>query len=77
MKIYLRPKPKLKKTQIEYDFSTLAIKGKGSRGNLVAKTPIQKIVMKSKGVSTIGGKDIWYDADIQRLNEDGRGQYLG
>ena len=77
VKIYLRPKPKLKKTQIEYDFSTLAIKGKGSRGNLVAKTPIQKIVMKSKGVSTIGGKDIWYDADIQRLNEDGRGQYLG
>ncbi len=77
VKIYLRPKPKLKKTQIEYDFSSLAIKGKGSRGNLVAKTPIQKIVMKSKGVSTIGGKDIWYDADIQRLNEDGRGQYLG
>ena len=77
VRIYLRPKPKLKKTQLEYDFSTLAIKGKTSRGNLVSKNAIQKIVMKSKGVSTIGGKDIWYDPDVQRLNEDGRGDHLG
>ncbi len=77
VRIYLRPKPKLKKTQLEYDFSSLAIKGKGSRGNLVAKTSIQKIVMKSKGVSTIGGKDIWFDTDVQRLNEDGRGVHIG
>ena len=77
VKIYLRPRPKLKKTNMEYDFSTLAIKGKTSRGNLVSKNPIQKIVMKSKGVSTIGGKNIWYDADIQKLNEDGRGILLG
>lgn len=77
VRIYLRPKPKLKKTQLEYDFSTLAIKGKTSRGNLVSKNSIQKIVMKSKGVSTIGGKDIWYDPDVQRLNEDGRGDHLG
>ena len=77
VRIYLRPKPKLKKTQLEYDFSTLGIKGKASRGNLVSKNSIQKIVMKSKGVSTIGGKDIWYDADVQRLNEDGRGIHLG
>ena len=77
VRIYLRPKPKLKKTQLEYDFSTLGIKGKASRGNLVSKNSIQKIVMKSKGVSTIGGKDIWYDADVQRLNEDGRGFHLG
>ena len=77
VRIYLRPKPKLKKTQLEYDFSSLSIKGKGSRGNLVAKTAIQKIVMKSKGVSTIGGKDIWFDTDVQRLNEDGRGVHIG
>ena len=77
VRINLRPRPKLKKTVIEYDFSSLAIKGKGSRGNLVCKTPVQKITMKSKGVSTIGGKDIWYDTDIQRLNEDGRGIHLG
>lgn len=77
VKIYLRAKAGLKKTNLEYDFSTLAIKGKISRGNLVSKNPIQKIQMKSKGVSTIGGKDIWYDADIQKLNDEGRGLYLG
>jgi len=77
VRIYLRPRPKLKKTQFEYDFSTLAIKGKASRGNLVSKNPIARIQLKSKGVSTIGGKDIWYDADIQKLNDEQRGQYLG
>lgn len=77
VRIYLRPRPKLKKTQMEYDFSTLAIKGKASRGNLVSKNPIARIQLKSKGVSTIGGKDIWYDADIQKLNDEQRGQYLG
>ena len=77
VRIYLRPRPKLKKTQFEYDFSTLAIKGKASRGNLVSKNPIARIQLKSKGVSTIGGKDIWYDADIQKLNDAQRGQYLG
>ena len=77
VKIYLRPRPKLKKNIMEYDFSTLAIKGKASRGNLVSKNPIQRIVLKSKGISTISGKDIWYDADIQKLNDDGRGLYLG
>lgn len=77
VRIYLRPRPKLKKTQFEYDFSTLAIKGKASRGNLVSKNPIARIQLKSKGVSTIGGKGIWYDADIQKLNDEQRGQYLG
>jgi topoisomerase-4 subunit A len=77
VRIYLRPRPKLKKTQMEYDFSTLAIKGKTSRGNLVSKFSISKIQLKSKGVSTIGGKDIWFDADIQKLNDEQRGLYLG
>ena len=77
VKIYLRPRPKLKKLIDEYDFSELGIKGRASRGNLVSKNPIQKITLKSKGVSTIGGKDIWFDEDIQRLNEDGRGLHLG
>ena len=77
VKVQLRPKPKIKKTSFEYDFSTLAIKGRSSRGNLVSKFVISKITLKSKGVSTISGKDIWYDADIQKLNEDGRGLYLG
>ena len=77
VKIYLRPRPKLKKTIDEYDFSQLGIKGRASRGNLVSKNPIQRITLKSKGISTIGGKDIWFDEDIQRLNEDGRGLHLG
>ena len=77
VRINFRPKPKLKKSSMEYDFSTLAIKGKASRGNLVSKNAIQKIVLKAKGVSTISGKDIWYDEDVQRLNEDSRGRYLG
>ena len=77
VKINLRPKKGLKKTQLEYDFSTLAIKGRSSRGNLVTKYAIAKIQLKSRGVTTLGGKDIWYDADIQRLNEDGRGVHLG
>ena len=77
VRVQLRPRPKLKKTSLEYDFSQLSIKGKTSRGNLVTKFPIQKISLKSKGISTIAEKDIWYDADVQTLNEDGRGLYLG
>jgi topoisomerase-4 subunit A len=77
VKIYYRPRTKLKKLTGEYDFSTLAIKGKTSRGNLVSKNPIQRIMLKSKGVSTISGKDMWYDQDIQKLNDEGRGLYLG
>ena len=77
VKIYYRQRAKLKKFIDEYDFSQLLIKGRASRGNLVSKNAIQKIQLKSKGVSTIGGKDIWFDEDIQRLNEDGRGLHLG
>lgn len=77
VKLYFRPRPKLKKLTGEYDFSALAIKSKTARGNLVSKNPIQRIMLKSKGVSTIAGKDIWYDADIQKLNDAGRGLYLG
>ena len=77
VKINLKPKKGLKKLQMEWDFSALAIKGRASRGNLVTKNPIAKIQLKSKGVTTLEGKDIWYDPDIQRLNEEGRGQHLG
>ena len=77
VKIYYRQRPKLKKLIEEFDFSELLIKGRAARGNLVSKNAINKIQLKSKGVSTIGGKDIWFDEDIQRLNEDGRGLHLG
>ena len=77
VRVLLRPKPKLKKTSFEYDFSTLAIKSKTARGNLVSKNTIRSINLRSKGISTISGKQIWYDTDIQKLNEDGHGLYLG
>ena len=77
VRVQLRPRPKLKKTSLEYDFSELAIKSRSARGNLVTKNVIQKITLRSKGVSTIEGKDIWFDSDIQKLNDDGHGQYLG
>lgn len=75
--VYLRPKPKLKKLSFHFDFSTLAIKGRGSRGNVLSKNAIRTIQLAKAGVSTIGGKNIWFDSDINRLNEDGRGILLG
>lgn len=77
LKVFLRPKPKLKKLLFEFDFASIAVKGKGSMGNILSKNPIHKIVLKSKGVSTIGGKPIWFDTAINRLNEDQHGLYLG
>ena len=77
VRVSLRPKKGLKKTQLEWDFSGLAIKGRGSRGNLVTKNAIARIQLRSKGITTLEGKDIWWDPDIQRLNEDGRGDHLG
>lgn len=77
VRVFFRPRLKLKKSTGEFDFSSLAIKGKLSRGNLVSKNPIQRIMLKSKGISTISGKDIWFDTDIQKLNDESRGTYLG
>jgi topoisomerase-4 subunit A len=67
----------LKKCIIDLDLSTLAIKGRQSVGNLVTRYSINKIVLKEKGTSTLGGQNIWYDEDVRRLNTDGRGTLLG
>ena len=77
VRVYFRNRPGIRKTSDTYDFATLAIKGRASRGNLLTRNPIQRIQLKSQGVSTIGGKEIWYDEDIQRLNDAGRGISLG
>jgi len=77
VKVILRPRPKLKKTMLDFCFANLAIKGRDSRGNLVTKFAVNKVLLRNKGVSTISGKDIWFDDDIRKLNEDGRGQHLG
>jgi topoisomerase-4 subunit A len=75
--IQLKPHAKLKKLQFDEDFAVLAIKGRNSIGNMVTKYPIKKVVLKSKGVSTLAGRKIWYDDILKRLNADGRGKYLG
>jgi len=75
--IQLKPHSKLKKLQFDEDFAAIAIKGRGSMGNIVTKYPVKKILLKSKGVSTLSGRKIWYDDILKRLNIDGRGKYLG
>ena len=64
-------------TEITIDFSTLAIKGKDSLGNLVTKYKIKSVSMERKGTSTLGGREVWFDPDVIRLNYDGRGRSLG
>jgi topoisomerase-4 subunit A len=77
IKVYLRPRPRLKNPVFEFDFADLAIKGRGAMGNILTKYAVQKILMKEKGVSTLGGRKIWYDEDVMRLNVDARGTFLG
>ena len=75
--IQLKPHSKLRKLQFDEDFALIAIKGRASMGNIITKYPVKKIVLKSKGVSTLAGRKIWYDDILKRLNVDGRGKYLG
>ena len=77
LKIYFRPRPRLKKVIVDLDFSTVAIKGRQSQGNLFSRYGIHKISLKERGTSTLGGQNIWYDEDVRRLNTDGRGVLLG
>ena len=77
VKVILKPNPKLKKVFFDEDFSQIAIKGRGSRGNILTKLDVSRITLKSHGSSTLGGRKVWFDADIKRLNYDGQGQYLG
>ena len=77
LKVYFKPRPRLKKLIVDLDFSTLAIKGRQSQGNLFSRYGLHKIVLKERGTSTLGGQNIWYDEDIRRLNTDGRGLLLG
>jgi topoisomerase-4 subunit A len=77
IKVTLEPGPKIKKIFFDYDFSTLEVKGRGARGNQLSKIPIHKIGLKSHGHSTLGGREIWWDKDVNRLNTDGHGELLG
>lgn len=77
IKVSLKPKPRLKKLNFDFDFSELAIKGRSSQGNVLSKNPVKKIVQAEKGFSTLGARDIWYDDTVMRLNTDQRGMHLG
>ena len=75
--VFLRPQPKLKKLKFELDFTQLAIKGRSAKGNTLSKYPIQKIVQKEKGISTLAPMKIWFDDTVNRINTDGRGDLVG
>ena len=77
VKVILKPKPRQKLLVFEKDFSTIAIKGRGSMGNILTKADVHKISLKQKGSSTLGGRMVWFDRDVLRLNYDGRGEELG
>lgn len=75
--ILLRQVGTIKKLKFDIDFAKLAIKGRGSKGNLVTKYPIKKIELKEKGISTLLPRKVWFDDTVKRLNVDARGELLG
>lgn len=77
IRVTLKPGPRIKKLQFDKDFSEIAIKGRQSMGNILSKNDVHRIALKQKGGSTLGGRQVWFDHDVLRLNYDGRGQYLG
>lgn len=77
LRVTLKHKARLKKLNFEVDFGELAIKGRGAMGNILTKNDVHKISLKEKGVSTLGGRKIWFDPDVLRINSDSRGKFLG
>ncbi len=77
VKVILKPKQRLKTLQFDVDFSELTIKGKQSQGNIVTKNEVHRFSLKEKGASTLGGREVWFDPDILRLNYEKRGTFLG
>jgi len=77
IKVTLEPNPKLRKIFIDFDFSQLVIKGRTAKGKLITKLPVHRVSLKSQGYSTLGGRNVWYDPDVNRINYDGNGRLLG
>lgn len=77
IKVTFRPNPKLKRISFDKDFGEVLVKGRASRGNLLTRIDVHKITLKAHGASTLGGRKVWFDRDVQRLNYDGRGELLG
>ena len=77
IKVTLKPNPRIRKIIFEEDFSQIGIKGRQAIGNILTRNPVHKITLKQRGGSTLGGRKVWFDRDVLRLNYDGRGEYLG
>ncbi|HPF92030.1 MAG TPA: DNA gyrase/topoisomerase IV subunit A, partial [Flavobacteriales bacterium] len=77
VQVTLRPRPNLRKNKFDVDFAQLGVKGRGSKGNLLTRYMIQKVVQKERGGSTLGAIPIWFDETVRRLNDTGHGRYLG
>ena len=77
IKVTLKPNPRVRRIIFEEDFSAVGIKGRQARGNILTKLPVHKIALKQRGGSTLGGRKVWFDRDVLRLNYDGRGEFLG
>jgi topoisomerase IV subunit A len=77
IRVHHKPKARIKKLMFEFDFGQIAIKGKSSLGNILTRLPVHKVTLKEKGLSTLGGRKIWFDDAVFRLNVDGRGNFLG
>ena len=77
IKVTFRPNPKLKRISMDKDFGEILVKGRQSRGNLLTRIDVHKITLKAHGASTLGGRKVWFDHDVQRLNYDASGEYLG
>ena len=77
VRVILKPKARLKTLQFDIDFAEMAIKGRTSRGKIVTRNEVHRFTLKERGRSTLGGRQVWFDPDVLRLNYDGRGDYLG
>ncbi len=77
IKVTLKPNPRVRRITFEEDFSKISIKGRQAMGNILTKLPVHKIALKQRGGSTLGGRKVWFDRDVLRLNYDGRGEFLG
>lgn len=77
IKVTLKPNPRVRRIVFEEDFSEMIIRGRNTKGNILTKLPVHKIVLKQRGASTLGGRKVWFDHDVLRLNYDERGEFLG
>jgi topoisomerase-4 subunit A len=77
IRIEHRPKPRIKKLSFDFDFTSVAIKGRSAIGNILTKYSVKKIEKRQEGVSTLGSRQIWYDDSVKRLNSEERGVLLG